>query len=425
MSDSPCRTGRGKEGSAALSAVFENYLKVIKLNVITGEFRLIKTCFDSFDKGAEAFASFYEYAEAWVREGVIHKDDSEIFLRYLDPEYLLRKLSGGRHIMLHGLRYRIFGRYRPLTMEITALTEFSLEKPWVIMCIACPEKLRSPVSAVLDRAFCKIVFARLSDGYYEPVYMSDSEISEEQSLVPGMDNWFASFVQAGNVFEEDREKFLSFIDTENLRRLLEANKEARLAYRRRIGSEYRPVNMEIVRSTDISADDSCAFIYIYEEDPRNEHLTERDNVRRYFGFSDLMTGTRSRQCYEELCREYESEGRKEPVGVMYADLIFEDEDREAIRESLRIFALLLMETFGRERTFRLGETEFAAVSFGGDGESFRRKAARFCSEYRQNVNHKLMTGISRNEAAESITMLMELCREFAAADESFRKNNEY
>ncbi|MBP0958214.1 MAG: hypothetical protein J5997_12720 [Oscillospiraceae bacterium] len=428
MSVLPSRATGGKENAAVLSTVFENYLKVVKLNVFTGQFRLIKTYRDHRDKEAEASGSFFEYAKISIREGAVHKDDSSIFLRYLDSDYLAGRLpggTGGKHIMLHGLRFRVFNEYKNVTMELIASKNFSREKPWAIMCISYPDKLRSDIGAMLDKAYCKIVHVRLSDGYYEPVYMTDSEISAEESLAPGIVNWFAGFAAAGNVHEEDREKFLHFIDTDYLCRRLAEDEEAVLSYRRRVNGEYRPVCMKIVRSPDYTPETPWALIYIYEEDPEDKYRTEREAVMKYFGFSDIMTGIRNKSCYDELCREYEEAGRKKPVGVLYAKLCHDCKDSDTIRENLRIFALILMDTFGREKSFRIGENEFAVVSFGGDGESFRRRAANFCSQYSQSVSQRAMTGFFRDEAAESIRALMKICREYASRDESLWDDDEY
>lgn len=418
MSDLPNRSGSGKE-NAALSIVFENYLKLVKFNVFTGQFRLIKTYHDHRDKDAEAFDSFYEYAKSSVRKNALHKDDIDIFLRYLDPDYLAGRLmggSGGKHIMLHGPRCCILNEYKNVTIEMIASKDFSRERPWAIMGISCPEKIRSHIGAELGRAYRKIVHVRLSDGYYEPVYMTESEISAEESLAPGIVNWFSSFALAGNVYEDDRGEFLDFLDTKKLCRNLAENGEVRISYRRRINGEYRPVCMEVVPSPDHSPEDPRAFIYIYEQDHDDKYMAEREAVRKYFSFSDILTGIRNRQCYDELCRKYAAAGRKEPVGVLYAKLAPEEEEAAAANEIRRIFAIILMDTFGRDKSFRIGENEFAAVSFGGDCESFRRRAARFCSEYRQSVNHKVMTGFFRDEAAESISSVMDRCREYAACD---------
>lgn len=419
MSVTPSRAAEGKETAAKLSIVFENYLKVVKLNVFTGSFRIIKTFRDHRDKAASG--SFFEYTKKAVAEGDVHKDDSGMFLRYMDPDYLAGRLrggTGGKHIMLHGLRCRIFNEYKNVTMEIIASKDFSREHPWAIMGLSCTDKLRSGIGAMLDKAYCKIVHVRLPDGYYEPVYMTDSEICAEESLAPGIVNWFAGFAMAGNVHEEDREKFLNFIDNAHLSRILSGKGEAELSYRRRVNGEYRPVCMKIVRSPDYTPETQWALTYIYEEDPEGRYRSEREAVSRYFGFSDILTGLRNRSCYEERCREYAAESRKEPVGVLYAKLPTEDEDCETRRENLRIFALILMETFGREKSFRLGENEFAVVSFGGDGESFRRRAANFCSQYRQSVSRRVMTGFFRDEAAESITSVMDICREYASCYEA-------
>ncbi|WP_432651805.1 hypothetical protein [Huintestinicola sp.] len=425
MSGQPSMQGIGKENTAALSIVFENYLKVVKLNVFTGEFHLIKTYQDYRDKDAEACGSFFEYAKGGVTEGIIHKDDSEMFLRYLDSDYLAGRLlggTGGKHIILHGLRCRILREYENVTMEIIASKNFSRENPWAIMCISCTDKCRSRIGAELGRSYCKIVHVRLSDGYYEPVYMTDSEISAEESLAPGIVNWFASFAQAGNVYEEDREKFLKFIDNDYLRRRLAEEGEARLYYRRKINGGYKPVCMKIVRSADHSPEDPLAFIYIAEEDKEGKYLTERTAAEKYYASCDIMTGIRNRHCYDELCREYEVNGRKGPLGVLYARLspigAPECDDSSLKRERLRIFAIMLMETFGREKCYRTGENEFAAVSFGGDGESFRRRAENFRREYGETVYGTASIGFYRDEAAASITAAMEAAQNDAAKNET-------
>lgn len=419
------RTGSGKDGSAALSIVFENYLKVVKLNVFTGEFHLIKTYQDYRDRDAEVCGSFFEYAKGAVTEGIIHKDDSEMFLRYLDSDYLTGRLTGGtggKHIMLHGLRCRILREYENVTMEIIASRNFSREYPWAIMCISCTDKCRSQIGAELEKAYCKVLYVRLSDGYYEPVYMTDSEISAEESLVPGIENWFASFASAGNVYEEDREKFLRFIDVDYLRSRLSEDEEASLCYRRRANGGYRPVCMKIVRSPAYSPEAPLAFLYIYEDDTEGKYLPERTAAEKYFSYCDIMTGIRNRHCYDRLCKEYEPGGRKEPLGVLYARLspaaLPEGGEISLNRERLRIFAIMLMNTFGREKCFRIGENEFAAVSFGGDGESFRHRAERFRRKYGETVYGTAHVGFYRSEAAESITAAMDAAKNDAARSQA-------
>ncbi|MGN1100571.1 MAG: hypothetical protein ACI4RG_00140 [Huintestinicola sp.] len=419
MSVLPTKAAGGKESAAVLSIVFENYLKVVKLNVFTGRFRLIKTYRDHRDKEAEA-SIFFEYAKKLLTEESVHKDDSGIFLRYLDSDYLAGRLSGGtggKHIMLQGLRFRVLNDYKPVTMEIIASKDFSREHPWAIIGISCPDKMCSDIGADLEKAYCKILHVRLSDGYYEPVYMTDSEISAEESLAPGIVNWAVSFAMAEKIHDDDKERFLSFMEPESLRRLLKENNEIMLSYRRRTNEEYTPVCMKLVRSSDYTAENPWALLYVYNYDPDGKYLSRREAAEKYFGNSDIMTGIRSRKCYEELCREYVSAGRKEPVGVLYAKLPDDCDDSESSRENLRIFALILMETFGRNNAFRLSGNEFAAVSFGGNRESFKNRAAGFCTKYSSRISCKLLTGFYRDEAAESIPPVVEICREYALREE--------
>lgn len=398
------RMGERGKRPAELPILFENYLKVVKLNVFTGEFHYVKTYRDTVDKSA--VGSFYEHADRAVASGLIHSDDAEYFLRYFDPDYLSERLSGGtggKRIVLHGLRYRVLEEYETVDFEIIASKGFSADYPWAVLCITCPESFKSSIGTSVIPAYLKIVSVRVSDGAYEPVYMTDSEISTEESLAPDISRWFRSFAAAGNIAEKDRESFLGFIDRKNLLGLLEIDGETEFSYHRLIDGKFRPVTMKVARRDD------RAFVYLYESDSRNKYADRRKAAEEYFDDSDILTGIRNGKCFDGICGGYDAKGRRESVGVMYASLPGREGDGDT--EQLRTFAIRLMETFGRKNCFRTGRREFAVIS-AGTAESFIHRSEKFAEKC---PDEGAVIGICGNEAAESIRALYESAEKEALA----------
>ena len=390
------RMGERDKRPAELPILFENYLKVVKLNVFTGEFHYVKTYRDTVDKSA--CGSFYEHADRAVASGLIHSDDAEYFLRYFDPDHLSQRLSGGtggKRIVLHGLQYRVLEEYETVDFEIIASKSFSAENPWAVLCMTCPESCKSSIGTAVIPAYLKIICVRVSDGAYEPVYMTDSEISTEESLAPDITRWFGSFAAAGNIAEKDKADFLSFVDRENLLELMDKDGEAEFSYYRRIDGKFRPVTMKIARR------DGRAFVYIYESDIGNKYADKRRTAEKYYDDSDILTGIRSRKCFDERCRSYDKDGRRETTAVLYASLPEREGDCDS--EQLRTFAIRLMEAFGRTNCYRTGKREFAAIS-SGSTESFVRRGERLAETCRSSGAG---IGICADPAAASIRTLYE------------------
>ena len=390
------RMGERGKRPAELPILFENYLKVVKLNVFTGDFHYVKTYRDTVDKSA--CGSFYKHADRMVASGLIHSDDAEYFHRYFDPDYLSERLSGGtggKRIVLHGLRYRVLEQYETVDFEIIASKSFSAENPWAVLCITCPESCRSNIGTAVIPAYLKIISVKISDGSYEPVYMTDSEISCGESLGKDITKWFLSFADAGNIAEKDKAGFLGFVDRKNILSLLETDGETEFSYHRRIDGKFRPVTMKIARR------DGRAFIYIYESDIGNKYADKRRTAEKYYDDSDILTGIRNGKCFDERCRSYDNDGRRETQAVLYAVMT----EREGISDSeqLRSFAIRLMEAFGRTNCYRTGKREFAAIS-SGSSESFVRRGERLDETCRRDG---VSIGICADTAAASIKTLYE------------------
>ena len=383
------------ENASAVPIVFENYMKVAKVNVITGEYRFIKSYQENRDKTVPRGDTIFDYVRRSLEMGIIHPDDSEMVLKYVDPEYLAERLTrstGGKRIMIHGLRYRILGEYEIVSVEIYASRNFSKNNPWVVFCVKATDRSCSVIGSKfgLSSHYCKIIYADLKSTFYEPVFMFDSEIGSEESLTPRLCDWFRLFAHREKVFHEDMESFERYTDLESIRSWFRENDgEYSFSFRRFIGGEYMPVRMKIKKSHSYSEENPTVYIYVCSDDTTGEHEAERRAIEDYYSSRDIMTGMWNRSCFQAVCRTYPDYYMKRSLGVLTADLYEDasnDGDRDlVIKQSVRTFALCMIDTFGRDKCFRLGEKEFAVLSFGGDGESFNRRAYRFykrakCSE---------------------------------------------
>jgi len=390
------RMGERGKRPAEQPILFENYLKVVRLNVFTGEFYYVKTYRDTVDRSVGG--SFYEHADRAVASGLIHSDDAEYFLRYFEPGYLSERLSGGtdgKRIVLHGLRYRVLEEYETVDFEMIASKSFSPADPWAVLCITCPESCKSDIGASVIPAYLKIISVSISDGAYEPVYMTDSEISTEESLAPDISGWFRSFADAGNVEEKDTSGFLGFADRERLLDLPDRDGETEFPYHRLIDGKYRSVTMKITRRDD------RALVYIYESDIGKKYADELRRTEKYFDNSDILTGLRNGKCFDERCRSYETDGIGQKPAVLYASL--PERDGSADSEQLRTFAIRLMEKFGRENCFRTGIREFAVIS-SGSAEGFVHRGEQLAEACRSDG---VSIGICSDPAAKSIRTLYE------------------
>ncbi|MBQ5334136.1 MAG: GGDEF domain-containing protein [Oscillospiraceae bacterium] len=410
--------------SNEVAILFENFLCVSKFNVMTGEYRMIKSYQDNRNSGAESCDTIYSYFRQAVESGMIHPDDRELILRYMEPEYLADRLfrgTAGRRLIIHGLRYRLFGEYRSVSMDIFAPRNFSDKAPWTAFCVRADGRTSPDATAVSRIAsnYYKILYINLESGLYEPVFMLESEIGSEESLPLLFWDWMRQFACCGNVPNEELEDFLLFTDPEYVRIWLRENDgEYKYRYNRRVGTDYLPAVMKFVRSQSYSEDNPSVYGYICIDDPEGKHSLERRAIEKYFSSIDIMTGMWNRSRFELLCREYSDCFAKKIVEVLYAKLndVFSDEEdgRLTADQAIRTFAFLMTDTFGRDKCYRIGENELAVIFVGGAGDTFSRRAEQFCSRVEDSeFNYAFLAYIS-DKGSETVDAAIDKARRKAS-----------
>ena len=149
----------------------------------------------------------------------------------------------------------------------------------------------------------------------------------------------------------------------------------------------------------------------------------------YMGQTDLLTGVKNRNHYEERLQGYPEMCTSSLVCV-YADVngLHEMNNREghsAGDRMLREVASKMQQCFGREHTYRIGGDEFAAFRVDGQAEEVSAEIDRIRQELAREKYH-VSFGMSVQEQTEGKLNMAELIKEaedkmFAAKKEFYRQ----
>lgn len=117
--------------------------------------------------------------------------------------------------------------------------------------------------AALCALYTKILRINLADDSYQIVNMDISEQTQEKGFADSISQWLKSFALSGQVHPDDIPAYLEKTDTEYLRSYFAAGKTSlHIFYRRRYGSEFKQVMMEIIPASNYSADNPNFFLYV-------------------------------------------------------------------------------------------------------------------------------------------------------------------
>ena len=386
------------------------YLKIVKLNILTGEYKFIRNCHYNGGSSIDGISSFYDLAVHWAETGIIHKDDKKLFLKYFNQGYLsdrLLKKDVGRNITLYGLRYKVYGRFERIEMNIITDSKLSADYPYALICL----RTENSFFCECDSAFScgniiRVIYKRLSDGHTEPVYLNVKELIRYESI--SASEPMVSYNQL--VHENDREEFISFVSDENMLRTAESGSEALLCFRRLMNNSWIQAYIKLIPDRS-SAEGNAVFVFICKAENNGGYPCDVLNAEEYLLTHDIITGTGNKDAFESLCRRYKSSDEKNPVGILYTNLpneIYSSETKlDSGIEALRKFAFLLSDSFGRGKVYRLSANEFAVLSSGIAADGFIKRAKRFIKEMEKHGFRGVKTEYTLSIESDSIEMLLD------------------
>lgn len=386
------------------------YLKIVKINILTGEYKIIKNCCDYNGSRIEGIGSFYDMAAYRAEAGNIHREDKEMFLKYFTHGYLSGRLlgkNGGRNITLHGLRYKVFGRYEKAELNIITNSKLSSDEPYALICLRTEDRpCCESNSAFSCGNIIRIMHKRLSDGHTEPVYLNAKELISYEKI--SVSEPMISYIEL--VYEDDREEFISFISDKNMLRTAESGNEAMLCFRRVMNNSFVQAYIRLIPDRSLT-ERKAVFVIICKAESDGGYPCEVLSAEEYLLDRDIITDTGNIASYKRLCSRYKSAGEKNPVGILYAHLpkkAYETENElDSETDAVKKFAFLLSDAFGKGKVYRLSANEFAVISSGYAADGFIERAKCFIKEMDKHGFGGIKTEYTLSIDSDSIEMLVD------------------
>ncbi len=348
----------------------DSFLKLARVNLLTGEFRFMKQDKALLEEGLEGITNIYSFIKKQVESQIVLSEYAEDYLRFSDPQYVQARVFGGERRIIQSYTRKSGERYRWVTFGIISPENCGPENPWAVFCWReADTDTITMVDALstLTVIYYKILKINLTRDSFETVKVDKKEREQFVSRLSRISDWWRSFEERGNVYEEDEEVYRQFTDMEALREhFREDPSRISCRYRRRIGEDYRWVQMDLVPSAEYT--DTNQTLILYVKDVHEEYLMEQrarqelvDSYNR-----DALTLLYNRHKYNEDLEELHK-GESARLTCLYVDVNGLHElnnllGHEKGDNMLCSVADALRKYFPEERIYRIGGDEFVMLS---------------------------------------------------------------
>ena len=131
--------GLVSEKSAIALQVFQiladNALLLSRLNLVTGEYRIVKRDERLVGGSEETTATLESYCKKLAAEKAVHPEDAEQFCAQAQLELLRSELFGGNRSVLCRCRQRVAGEYVWVRIEVLPCKHCGPENPWAVVVV--------------------------------------------------------------------------------------------------------------------------------------------------------------------------------------------------------------------------------------------------------------------------------------------------
>ena len=111
--------------------------------------------------------------------------------------------------------------------------------------------------------YTKILKINITNDTYQIVNMDASEQTAEKGFADSISMWLTSFGESGQVHPDDLEEYLRNTNLQYMREYFDGNKTSlHIFYRRKFEDGFKQVMMEIIPTSDYSADNQALFLYV-------------------------------------------------------------------------------------------------------------------------------------------------------------------
>ena len=258
-----------------------NFLKLAKVNVLTGEHEFLK--YDTVMKGEgyETISDIYTYIRKQVNDNLILSEYALDYLKYSDPEYVKKRIfeTGDKRI-IQSYKRKTHDGYIWVTFGIVVPNDITMENPWALFYWQKADtNTTTMVDALstLSTIYYKILKINLTTDAFRIIKIDHMERDGVINRIEKITDWWRQFMEEGRVFQEDIVVYQEFTNIERLRELFRENSSRTQScrYRRKIGDHWRWVQMDLIPSIEYKDDDQILILYV--RDVHDEYMKEKRN----------------------------------------------------------------------------------------------------------------------------------------------------
>ena len=351
------------------SSLVETFSKIFKVNVNTGEYEVYKSDGLLDDIALDSCSDIYAYMNKLITDGIIYPEYATACRRFTNPEYMRKSVFSGDKRIVQSYRRRTIKGDKWITFAILAYN-CGPENPMVLFTW---READSDAITLLDTLptisslYDKLIRINLSNNTYEPVVV---DADEQERLVGGVINmyeWWAGYSKDGYIATEDMGSFSTLTKTGSLqKRFAEDPTPVSFRYRRKVGEEYRWVQLQIAPSVEYSEENQIMLLSL--KDIHNEYTAQMrsrqeliDNMNR-----DALTNLFNRLKFNEDIEKLKQSSAPF-FTCLYVDVNGLHELNNLLGhqkgdDMLCCVADTLRKYFPDERVYRIGGDEFVVTS---------------------------------------------------------------
>ena len=356
----------------------DNFLKLARVNLLTGEYEFIKKEEDLEYTGGD-LPDIFSYIKQQVADKIVMSEHIEDYLKFSNPNYVQKRIFSGEKHIVQSYKRKTKTGYMWVTFEILAPTDCSMENPWVVFSWRAADSDTTTMLdslAALSLIYYKILKINLTHDTFEIIKAADSERRLYDGLTK-ISDWWRLFCEDGNVDENDIEAYTEFTDLNRLRDAFGKNPTRHSCrYNRKNGDVFRYAQMDLIPSIEYTEENKVVLLFV--KDVHDEHLLEEQRRRQLLDtyHRDSLTMLYNRHKFNEDVEQLQKENA-EMFTCAYIDVngLHELNNHLGHRKGddmLCTVADALITYFPNERRYRIGGDEFVVTSTSLSTEAMTR-----------------------------------------------------
>ena len=416
---------RERISSFVNNIMVETFSKIIIANINTGEYEIYKSNGLLDYDGLNDSPDIYSYMQKLITDNIIYSDYATACRRFTNPEYVRKSIFSGEKRIVQSYRRRTNNGDRWITFGIIAGPDTTPENPIVLFTW---REAESDAITLLDTLptisslYDKLIRINLSNNTYEPVIV---DADEQESLVGGVINmyeWWAEYSKNGNIIAEDMSAFSALTKSGSLqKRFAEDPTPVNFRYRRKVGDEFRWMQLQIAPSVEYSEENQIMLLSL--KDIHEEYTAEINSRQELINnmHRDALTNLSNRLKFNVDVEEY-SQNNSELFTCLYMDVNGLHELNNILGhqkgdDMLCCVAETLKKHFSGENVYRIGGDEFVVTSIElskEDVEKIVQNVRHDLSQY----NYEIAVGIASGSYEKDIEKIVNLAEAEMRSDKA-------